>query len=355
MASAGSVASVALSRAAAEGHGADRRRVSAIAGLEANGYRRHALHAEDQVWVEKNCYVDVWIELLHALKLNPVAMLAFTVAVDFEGDQWTFFKPPHEELWTLYGIEVHELNLWRPLLDHAVEYLAAGKLICTEADAFWLPDTAGTDYRRQHTKSSIILADIDPDQRRLGYFHNAGYFDLQDEDFVNIFRLGFAADPTFMPLFAEVVRTDALVRRSESELLQRAKRSWRRHLEHLPRSNPVVRFMERLDADFPDLQQRGLNHYHAWAFATVRQLGAAFELAAGNLRWMRASDSGVPPDAIEHFESISESCKTFILKGVRAVNARRPLAIRDLLGPLAEHWEHGTSRVREWSDSEHGN
>ena len=42
-------------------------------------------------------------------------MLPFTVAIDFEGDQWTFFKPPHDELCDLYGLDVQELNVWRPL------------------------------------------------------------------------------------------------------------------------------------------------------------------------------------------------------------------------------------------------
>jgi hypothetical protein len=46
---------------------------------------------------------DVWIELLHAMDLEPHAMLAFTLAVDFEGDQWTFFKPTPGDLWALYG------------------------------------------------------------------------------------------------------------------------------------------------------------------------------------------------------------------------------------------------------------
>jgi len=41
------------------------------------------------------------------------------VAIDFEGDQWTFFKPPHEDLKALYGIDVQELYVWRPLLEHA--------------------------------------------------------------------------------------------------------------------------------------------------------------------------------------------------------------------------------------------
>ncbi len=88
----------------------------------------------------------------------------------------TFFKPPHDELRELYGIDVQELNVWRPLIEHASEYLSKGKLISTEADAFWLPDTTGTDYRRQHTKSTIILADIDVENRRLGYFPQRGIF-----------------------------------------------------------------------------------------------------------------------------------------------------------------------------------
>ncbi|HEX8109631.1 MAG TPA: DUF1839 family protein, partial [Kofleriaceae bacterium] len=115
--------------------------------LDATRHARHALHADDRAWVEKNCYVDIWIEVIHALGCEPLAIAPFVVALDFEGDQWTFFKPPHDELRELYGIDVQELNCWRPLVEHAVEHVGAGKLISTEADAWWLPDVAGTDYR----------------------------------------------------------------------------------------------------------------------------------------------------------------------------------------------------------------
>jgi hypothetical protein len=321
-------------------------RLTAIPGLDAARYQRHWLHSDERIWVEKNCYVDVWIELLHALDLEPLAMLPFTVAVDFEGDQWTFFKPPHDELRDLYGLDVQELNVWRPLLEHAVEFLGAGKLISTEADAFWLPDTQGTDYRRLHTKSTIILADIDLEAQRLGYFHNAGYFTLAAEDFANTFRVGFASDPTFMPLFAESIRTDRLVRRSAAELRAASKACWRRHLQRLPTTNPVGRFRDRLETDMPKLQERGLEHYHAWAFATVRQLGTAFELAALNLRWI--AETGAPSpvhDAAVAFESLSAACKAFILKGARAINARRAVDVRQMLDPVAALWERGTQAL----------
>ena len=149
--------------------------------------------------------MDIWIELVHALGCEPLAMLPFAAAVDFEGDQWTFFKPPHQELYELYGIDVQELNVWRPLLEHTLEHLAAGQLICTEADAYWLPDASATDYRRAHIKSSIILNRLDVTARRLDYFHNGGYYALQGEDFARTFRLDTDRGPGLLPLFAERV------------------------------------------------------------------------------------------------------------------------------------------------------
>jgi hypothetical protein len=288
--------------------------------LDATAYQRHALHAEDRVWVEKNCYVDVWIELIHAVGCEPLAVMPFVTAIDFEGDQWTFFKPPHDELRDLYGIDTQELNCWRPLLEHAEEHLAAGKLISTEADAWWLPDTSGTDYRRQHTKSTIIITDLDVDARRLGYFHNAGYFMLEGEDFARTFRLDAEPDPAFMPFFAELVRLDRKIVRPPDELRAMSKQLLAKHVARRPSDNPVARFAARFTRDLPDLQAKGLAHYHAWAFATVRQLGAAAELAARYLDWL----GGDRTTAIAGFDTISQGAKTFILKAARAVNSKKP-------------------------------
>ena len=72
--------------------------------------------AADRAWPESNCYVDLWIELLHAAGAEPLAALRFTLAVDVEGDQWTFFKFPLADLEALYGVSVFELNVWRPLV-----------------------------------------------------------------------------------------------------------------------------------------------------------------------------------------------------------------------------------------------
>src|SRR5207253_8592962 len=87
-----------------------------ILPLDPARYRRHAIHGENRVWAETNCYVDVWVELLHAWGFDPVAALSFTLAIDFEGDQWTFFKYPLGDLYQLYGLDVQELAIWRPLV-----------------------------------------------------------------------------------------------------------------------------------------------------------------------------------------------------------------------------------------------
>lgn len=324
-------------------------RLTVVSGLDPATYARHSLHGEACIWVEKNCYIDLWIEALHALRLEPLAMLPFTASLDFEGDQWTFFKPSHEELRDLYGVDVQELTVWRPLLEHAQEHLAAGKWISTEADAWWLPDTAGTDYRRQHTKTTIVMNDLDVANQRLGYFHNAGYYALEGEDFIKTFRLDAAPDPTFMPLFAEFVRVDRVVRRPAEELARMSLALWRRHLQRIPTSNPVARFRERFERDLTDMQQRGLPHYHAWAFGSIRQVGAAFELAALNLQWLQAHGHKGLDEAIAAFLDIANLNKAFILKAARAVNTKRAFEGTAMFTQMGQAWERGTTTLRRQS------
>jgi hypothetical protein len=309
--------------------------------LDPSTYTRHLLHAEDRIWVEKNCYVDIWIELLHVLGCEPLAMAPFVLALDFLDDQWTFFKPSHDQLRDLYGVNVEELYVFRPLIDHAEVHVGAGRLISTEADAFWLPDTQGTDYRRQHTKTTIILNEVDRAGGRLGYFHNGGYHALKGEDFARTFRVGAAPDPAFMPLFAEVIQIDRVVRRERADLQTRSRALLLR--QHARRAaDPVGRFAQRLSADLERLTVEGLDAYHVWAFGTIRQLGAAAEMASHHLRWL---EDGALEAAANAFESVSASCKSLILKAARAVNGRRPLDAAPLIEAITRGWQEGMDGV----------
>jgi hypothetical protein len=317
-------------------------RHAAIGKLEAASYVRHALHRIERAWPETNCYADLWIELLHALGLEPLACLAFTVAVDFEGDQWTFFKPSHAELHHLFGVDVQELNIWRGLEAQAVEQVRRGRLVLAEVDAFYLPDTAGTDYRRQHTKTTVAIEAIDPEAGTLGYFHNAGYFELGPEDYRSIF--GEPA-PGALPTYVEFAKISALRKLHAPELTRRAVELLSHQLARAPRENPVTAFGPRFVEDVEKLKRGELPSYHLYAFAGLRQLGAAFELAAHHLLWLEQNGEAELAPIAASFDKVSATAKTMILKTARAVTNKKPVDFAPLLAELEAGYSAGMQRL----------
>ena len=309
-------------------------RVATLPDLDPATYGAHSLHGLDRIWPETNCYADLWIELLHAQGLDPHAMLPFVFALDFEGDQWTFFKPQLADLRTLYGIDVQEMTLWRPLLEHALEHLGAGKLVSVEADSWWLPDTAGTDYRSAHTKTTIVINDVDTGARTLGYFHNGGYFRLEGEDFDKTFWLDGAP---VLPPYAELIHIDRTTAQDAETLRTLSRQLLAEHLSWRPADNPVERFRVRFATDLAELHEAGMPNFHKWAFAGLRQLGAASDLAAGYLRWQRAD--AAPAKSIEAFERIANLAKILTLKSARAVNSGRPLDADESFDEMAAAWQ----------------
>jgi Domain of unknown function (DUF1839) len=219
-----------------------------------------------------------------------------------------------------------------------------------QPDAFWLPDTAGTDYRTQHSKTTILVTSMDMQARQLGYFHNAGYFELSGEDFSQLFRLDAAPDASFLPLLAEWVRIDRLVRHALAELAARSFALLRRHFDRRPLTNPFHRFAARFAHDLPELQAAGLTYYHAWAFASIRQAGAAFDLLAANLRWQAGFGRPGLISAAECFDTIAEGNKAWILKGARAVNSGRAFDAGPIFEGMAQAWDCGMASIAEVLD-----
>lgn len=260
-----------------------------LLAVDPTGYRPHPLHASERTWAETNCYVDLWIELLHALDLDPLAAAAFTISTDFEGDQWTFFKFPAEDLRAQFGLEVAEFNAWRPLIHHAEEQLELGHLLIMDADAWFLPDTQGVSYQLAHVKTAIVPNSIDRDGRRLGYFHNAGYFELEGDNFDGVFRLGRYADPSVLPPYVETIRLDR-IRRDSDELVDGAIALTKAHLARRPTGDPMSRFEQRLADDAAWLGSQDIETFHLYAFGTCRQCGAAMELAASFVDWLALHD-----------------------------------------------------------------
>jgi hypothetical protein len=307
-----------------------------LLGLTADGYRPHALHATERTWTETNCYVDVWIEVLHALGLDPLAAGAFTLSADFEGDQWTFFKFPPEDLRALFGLEVFEMNVWRPVVDHVAEQLEFGRLCTVEADSWFLPDTRGVSYRTDHAKSTIVPQMLDRRGRRLGYFHNSGYFELEGDDFDGTFRLGGHDEPGLLPPYMEVVRLDR-VRRADPDLVPRAVALTADHLDRRPSDNPVSRLGARLDRDLPWLADQGLETFHLYSFGTLRQCGASAELASSFVAWLNRFDRPGTESAAQDFDDLAGAAKTLQFALARVIRGRK-VDLRPILEPMEQSW-----------------
>jgi len=306
-----------------------------LLGLDPASYTPSPLHHPDRTFRETNCYVDIWVELLHALGIDAASAMAFACTVDFEGDQWTFFKPPADEMERLYGIDVHEMQLYRPTIDHVIEQLTSGRTIIIEADSFYMPDRAATSYRRAHVKSSIAIEAIDAAHERLRYFHGPGYYELSGEDFRGIFRLGRAFTEDVLPPYTELVRFDAGPRLEGEELRRAACEMLGRQLARKPRRNPWLTFGERLSKDLPALLAGTDAEYHAYAFATVRQCGAAFETLGSFVEWLTPPSSPEASAAAAALGSQVSGAKALLFRLAR----RRPFDAGPTIRQLAEDWE----------------
>jgi hypothetical protein len=307
-------------------------------GLDASSYQPHPLHRPGRTYHETNCYTDIIIELLHAHGDEPLAALGCLVRTDFEGDQWTFFKPPPDELESLFGIDIHEMQPYRSLPLQIAEQIDAGRTIIVELDSWYLPDTAATSYRREHVKSSVVAEAIDLERGWLRYFHGPGLYELEGEDYAGIFRLEGETSPAVLPTFTELVRFDAGPGLADGALLDASRASLRRHLAHRPHSDPFERFGASLEHDLPELLEADDERYHAYAFATVRMAGAAFELAAAHADWL-LGEAAAPAAAA--MQTLVEGCK---LLGFRLAR-RRPFDPAPVIDSLSAAWVEGMAAL----------
>lgn len=300
----------------------------------------HPLHNGERIWLETNCYVDLWIELLHAQGYEPLAALGFTVAQDFEGDQFTFFKVPPEDLRALFGLEVQELAIYDTVEAHAAEQLRRGNPVLVEVDSFYLPDTRGTAYRSQHVKTTIAVAGLDSDARRLDYFHNAGRFTLEGEDFDGVFRrlAHLSGNPDVLFPYVEFVRSRAPALQGRA-LLDGALGLLAHHLRRRPARNPVAAYREAFPAHLERLAARSMDYFHLYAFNLLRQLGANAELLGSHLRWLDGQGEGGLSATADAATTLAETAKALQFQLARAVHRKTFGDHTPLLDALERGWD----------------
>lgn len=299
--------------------------------LSPDSHAPHRLHGQDRLWSQTNCSVDLWIAVVAAMNRPPEAMLGFTVLQDFEGDHFTFFKVPPEDLEALYGASVQELAVYDAITDHAAVQLARGRLSLIEVDSYFLPDTRAVSYRLQHGKTTIGVNRLDLATRRLEYFHNGGYFALGGDDFEGLFA-GYAHDETpFLP-YAEFVKFGPS---PLGDLREIATALLSRHLARRPSANPIGEFQAVFARQAEDVAAREPAFFHTYAFNTLRQLGANFELLGDHLIWL----DGAPSEASALALRIAEVAKATQFQMARACARKRFDTLAGALTPAVETYD----------------
>ena len=320
----------------------------AVLGLDPALYASHPLHASERIWPQTNCYVDLWIEVLSALGLEPEAMLGFTAQQDFEGDQFTFFKVPLEDLERLYGLRVQELSIYDDLEAHVVEQAARGRLVLVEVDGWFLPDTRGVSYRTGHTKTTVAVDAIETAARRLTYFHNSGFFALDGADYDGIFGSpAHTRDPALLFPYVEFVKIPE--RFPPVDLRAEARALLHRHLARRPEQNPILAFRAAFAGHEEALASRDEPFFHQYAFNNLRQLGANHELLGSHLAWLtERGEPGLDAARIASL-AIASTAKTMQFKLARAVARKRFDGLEALIDQMAACYDEMTTSLLRWT------
>ena len=223
-----------------------------------------------------------------------------------------------------------------------------GPLISTEADAFWLPDTAGTDYRRQHTKTTIILGEIDLAARQRWAISTTPAITFSRATTSRSCSGSMRPpDPAFMPLYAELVRHDRAVRARPGALRAASRRA------PAPGDRPPGRRQPGAQISRPGSTRS------AWLAGPgvarlpclgVRHAASARAPPPSSRRCTSAGSNPAPQSplqpAAEALMQMSTLSKALILKAARAVNAkrRRPRRRASVRWP-----RRGIARPRCWA------
>ncbi|MDO5619078.1 DUF1839 family protein [Kocuria sp.] len=316
-------------------------------GLTVAGFTRHPLHAEDSLWSNTNCYLDVWIELLHGLGRSPEPLFAAAVAAETQVEQFEFLKIDHRDLEEVHGIRVGEYDVWQPLAEQVRTQMEAGNLMIVEADAYWLPDTRGISYGTEHTKTSIVPLHLNPAEQHLVYLHNEGLHELHGPDFD--FVLGEQRDRGIVPApYVELVRLDRLSAVSDDEARAHTVRLLGHHARRTGTENPAAHLMEVLRSRFDWLAETGMEGYHALCFETTRQLGVVALLASEAVRFSRVEQ--LQP-AADSYAAVSREAKALQFQLARVARGRRSASLETAMSSISDQWEQAATTVRAWAFS----
>jgi len=142
---------------------------------------------------------------------------------------------------------------------------------------------------------------------------------------------------------ARALRGAALAERSLGQLA--------RQLGMMPGANPFMAFKARLAADLSWLAHESLDTFHLYSFATLRQFGACYELAATYLRWLGPATGIDFENPAAAFHSIATEAKTLQFQLARAMMRKKPLDL-SAIDEMATQWQAAMSILETFQATE---
>ena len=148
-----------------------------------------------------------------------------------------------------------------------------------------------------------------------------------------------STDPAALPPYTELVRFDAGQRLTGADLRGASMDALRHHLGRSAASDPFDRFGAALAAELPALLAGDAATYHAYAFATVRMIGAGFELLGSHVDWLLGEAGRPTTDALAR---IVDGTKVLGFKLAR----QRPFDPEPAIREMAEAWDEAMTGLQ---------
>jgi hypothetical protein len=192
-------------------------------------------------------------------------------------------------------------------------------------------------YRLEHGKTTVAINRLDLGAKQLDYFHNGGFHSLSGEDFDGLFQLN--ATPETLPFLPYTEFAKFPVERAcERQQRSVAETLLSRHLARKPESNPVRVFAQVFPVQATRLAEREFAYFHKYAFNTLRQLGANFELLASHLGWLD-DGAGHYSQAASEALKIAENAKSVQFQLARALTRKKFETLGASLDPAIAAWD----------------
>ena len=329
--------------------GRERRRAPgpSLFGADPATYRPHLLHAgEPRATTRPTATPTSSSSCCTRAATSRWPRWAPRCAIDFEGDQWTFFKPPpgRPRACSSASTSTRCSPTGRcPSRSPSSSRVGphddrrARRLVPARHRGDELPPRARQDARSSPRRSTV-------DGERLRYFHDAGLTSSTGEDYRGVFRLG----ARLLRRRAAALRRARALRRRPAADGRRAARARRasccaRHLARRPATNPFTRFGEHLARDLPGLLEGDRERLPRLRVRDRAHGRARRSRSARRTSTWLLGDAGAPAAAA--LRRIVEGCKVLSFRLAR----RRAFDPEPVIADLAAAWDEAMSRARRTS------